>query len=267
MSQHAVLLPGCSSHATQHTPTSTATLGMCVCGNCLSDGCAPTTTCHRVHRSHCYQTPAGLRNSPAFQVVSWTGLPSTFWSQHHDCFCTSCRESVLVCVCVLFGRLRCVCVCVTLCVFACVVALCTQPLLELVVLTSRFLLVHGLVSDVNPYSPSVRVQKAVKFHLHPAAARQRNGRFSQSVCCCCRWAGSSSVRSSAAGWLPGCMSPRSQSKNPHAQSFQLLNNTKQTVTYFQSREQAGEKTWTGVSLGGDGASRGGWGGGPRGRGR
>lgn len=50
----------------------------------------------------------------------------------------------------------------------------------------------------------------------------------------------------------GCMSPRSQSrtvKNPHAPSFQLLNNTKQTVTYFQSREQAREKTRTGIMRG------------------
>lgn len=59
--------------------------------------------------------------------------------------------------------------------------------------------------------------------------------------CCCQ-AGSSSPRSP----LAGCMSPRSQSKNPHARSFQLLNNTKQTVTYFQSREQAREKTRPGV---------------------
>lgn len=39
-------------------------------------------------------------------------------------------------------------------------------------------------------------------------------------------------------------------KSPHAQSFQLLNNTKQTVTYFRSREQAREKTWSGVLHGG-----------------
>ena len=38
-------------------------------------------------------------------------------------------------------------------------------------------------------------------------------------------------------------------KSPHAQSFQLLNNTKQTVTYFRSREQAREKTWSGVRHG------------------
>lgn len=39
-------------------------------------------------------------------------------------------------------------------------------------------------------------------------------------------------------------------KNPHAQSFQLLNNTKQTVTHFRSREQAKVKTWSGIRLGG-----------------
>lgn len=38
-------------------------------------------------------------------------------------------------------------------------------------------------------------------------------------------------------------------KNPHAQSFQLLNNTKQTLTYFQSREQAPENTWSGIHPG------------------
>lgn len=38
-------------------------------------------------------------------------------------------------------------------------------------------------------------------------------------------------------------------KNPHAQSFQLLNNTKQTLTYFQSREQAPENTRSGIHPG------------------
>lgn len=48
--------------------------------------------------------------------------------------------------------------------------------------------------------------------------------------------------------LAGCMSPRSQSRTLTAQSFQLLNNTKQTLTYFQSREQAQVKTWSGIRL-------------------
>lgn len=39
-------------------------------------------------------------------------------------------------------------------------------------------------------------------------------------------------------------------KNPHAQSFQLLNNTKQTLTHFRSREQARSKTRSGARLGG-----------------
>ncbi|KAK5619658.1 hypothetical protein CRENBAI_010296 [Crenichthys baileyi] len=46
-----------------------------------------------------------------------------------------------------------------------------------------------------------------------------------------------------------CMSPGSQSRTLTAQSFQLLNNTKQTVTYFQSREQAREKTWSRIQQG------------------
>lgn len=45
--------------------------------------------------------------------------------------------------------------------------------------------------------------------------------------------------------LAGCLSPRSV-KNPHAPSFQLLNNTKQTLTYFQSREQARRNTRSGA---------------------
>lgn len=49
--------------------------------------------------------------------------------------------------------------------------------------------------------------------------------------------------------LAGCMSPRSQSRALSAQSFQLLNNTKQTVTYFQCREQARGKTWSGILQG------------------
>lgn len=49
--------------------------------------------------------------------------------------------------------------------------------------------------------------------------------------------------------LAGCMSPRSQSRALTAQSFQLLNNTKQTVTYFQCREQARGKTWSGILQG------------------
>lgn len=44
------------------------------------------------------------------------------------------------------------------------------------------------------------------------------------------------------------MSPRSV-KNPHAPSFQLLNNTKQTLTYFQSREQARRSTRSGARAG------------------
>lgn len=49
-------------------------------------------------------------------------------------------------------------------------------------------------------------------------------------------------------------------KSPHAQSFQLLNNTKQTVTYFRSREQATEKMWSGiVQAGGVGEEPGGGG--------
>lgn len=149
-----------------------------------------------------------------------------------------------------------VCVCV---------ALCAQPLPELVALTSQFLRLHGLVSDLNPLQP--QRESAESREVSPPSCSNSSmstqcslfsecvllllpGRFLLCTLLCRR--------------LAGCMSPRSQSKNPHAQSFQLLNNTKQTVTYFQSWEQAGEKTWTGVSLGGGGASGGGWVGGPGG---
>lgn len=46
----------------------------------------------------------------------------------------------------------------------------------------------------------------------------------------------------------GCVSPGSV-KSPHAPAFQLLNNTKQTLTYFQSREQARQKTRSGAHAG------------------
>lgn len=97
-------------------------------------------------------TPAGLRNRTAFQVVSRTGpvppgpaRPRTTLSQQ--------PHSASVCAFALSGRLRSVCVRDFVCLRVCV-ALCAQPLPELVALTSRFLQLHGLVSDVRPQRES-----------------------------------------------------------------------------------------------------------------